>query len=230
MAVIEIATASYPVIYGRLRAMHRHTLYEILVHVGQRPDVYNIATMGELRSFVDGYQLAKHLLDTPIDEVPPLRQFTEWLVRQLGRGDTSSGWWQLIQWKDTDDQTAIAEFSRLISLFAQRIPSRIAHVEIDDTKHSPTGEFRVSYGSDSGMIDLSSHLPTCLRLIKYETDPGVYLEYHFEVDVDGPFLHEQYFDTNAEAYNEGLRDFRVTESEWEIDSDSDTNKPMRDGP
>ena len=182
--------------------------------------MYNIATMGELKSFVDGYSLATALLESPPIEVPPLRQFSEWLVRELDHGNTSFGWWQLIQWKDTDDQTAIAEFGRLVALFAQRVPHQIAHAVIDDATHSPTGEFRVSYRREGHIefTDLSDQLPVRLRLIKYETDPGVYLEYYF--NVDAPFLHEQYFDTTSEAYNEAQQHFCVTASDWKIENAS----------
>ena len=209
-----------------IRALPKYTLYDTLVDVGQRPDMYNIATMGELKSFVDGYRLAAELHDNPPPEVPPLRQLAEWLVRELDRGNKCFGWWQLIQWEDTDDQTAIAEFARLIEQFAQRLPRPIAHAKIDDHRHAPSGEFRVSYRreGDSEWTDLADCLPTRLQLLNYETDPGVYLEYYFKVDE--PYFHEQYFDSTAEAYNEAQRDFHVTASDWKLESASNIDRTM----
>ena len=185
-------------------------IYPVLTDMGQHPQMYSITTMGELKAFVDGYRFGVEKGDSVPSEVPPFRQFSEWLVRKLKRGDTSFGWWQLIQWNDTDEATAIGDFGTLITEFAKRTPTTVADAQIDCGRHVPTGRLQLGVKTSHGYFDLTSVLPVSARITKYMTDDGVYLEYIYDL-----IEHERYCPSVSTAKRDALADFQIDESDWE---------------
>lgn len=185
-------------------------LYAVLTDMAQHPQMYSVSTMAELKSFVDGYRFGVAQGDSR-EEIPPFRQFSEWLVRKLQRGDTSLGWWQLIKWNDTEDGTAIREFGVLIADFAKRTPVTVAALQTDSNHHAPTGRYKHGVVESGTYVDLTEVLPHSVRITKYNTDDGVYLEYAYEQTTS-----ERYCPSVLAATEEAFADFRIDKSAWPI--------------
>jgi hypothetical protein len=183
--------------------------YEVIIDMGCHPEMYSIATIGEIRSFIDGYRFAINQADSRLVEVPPFSQFTEWLVRKLERGNTSFGWWQLIRWNDTDDATAIRDFGMLIAEFSKRQPAIVAEAMLDTVRHCPTGKFNLGSMTNGVYTDFSAVSPLLVRLTKYSTDDGIYLEYHYD---RGDCEH--YCASIAAAKRRAYEDFQIEDADW----------------
>lgn len=187
--------------------------YEVLIDMGYHPERYSITTIGEIKSFIDGYRFAINQPSNKSVEVPPFRQFTEWLVRRLGRGNSSFGWWQLIRWNDTDESTAMRDFGMLIAEFSERQPAIVAEAMLDTVRHRPTGEFHFGSLTNGVYTDLSALSPLLVRLTKYRTDDGIYLEYHY----DGADC-EHYCVSIAAAKRRAYEDFLIEDADWSGDN------------
>ena len=191
--------------------MANYRFYEVLSDMGHRPQMYALSSLAELRTFAQGYEFALRRHGLPA-EIPPFHQFTEWLVRRLGRGSRSLGWWELIQMESEiqAESTALQRFGKLIDEFALRVPSTVAEVYPNPQRHTPTGHFRLGYKThDNKFVDLSQSLPKQLRIVLYATDEGCYLEYHFHET-----HHESYHLSMKQAQAEALADYQVSESDW----------------
>lgn len=191
--------------------MANYSFYEVLSEMGHRPQMYAFTNLAELRTFVEGYEFALRRHGLPA-EIPPFNQFAEWLVRRLGRGSRTQGWWELIQTENEiqAESTALHRFGQLIDEFALRVPSIVADASLDPQRHAPTGRFQLGYKTpDNQFVDFSQILPQQLRIIQYATDEGCYLEYHFHET-----QHESYHLSMKQAQAEALADYQVSASDW----------------
>ncbi len=184
-------------------------LYSVLSDMGQRPATYGVTTICEIKSFIDGYRLAINSGNQSSAEVPPFRQFSEWLVRRLGRGNTSLGWWQIIKRDEIPETAAISHFGSLIAEFARRLPKVVAIARLDDELNQPTGTFQFGYIADGKYTDLTSTRPLLVRIVQYATEDGVYLEYHY-----GKLEYETYCETLVVAQARAHTDFRIQAADW----------------
>ncbi|AMV34965.1 hypothetical protein VN12_22755 [Pirellula sp. SH-Sr6A] len=184
-------------------------LYAVLLDMGLHPETYSIATVGEIRAFMDGYRfaLSRGIVTSP--EVPPFRQFSEWLVRKLDRGNTSMGWWEILKWDETDEAMAIRHFATLIAEFSQRYPTVLAIANLDVERHRPTRQFQYGFAKNGVYTDMTDKGPFAVRITHYALDEGVYLEYCYE-DIE----YERYSDSYLSAQMLANRDFCIEVADW----------------
>ncbi|XZE42927.1 hypothetical protein SH467x_002467 [Pirellulaceae bacterium SH467] len=183
--------------------------YAVLCDMGLHPNAYSVATIGEVRAFIDGYRFGRNRENQPSIEVPPFTQFSEWLVRKLGRGDTSLGWWQILHMDNCNEAAVIRNFAALISEFSQRHPVVVSIAKLDTYRHQPTGNFQFGFVSDGKYTDMSTARPQVAKIIHYASDEGVYLEYTYDIT-----CYEHYCDSLESARDRAHNDFRIEETDW----------------
>ncbi|XZE20981.1 hypothetical protein SH449x_000873 [Pirellulaceae bacterium SH449] len=188
-------------------------IYAVLSDMGLHPAAYGVTTIGEVKSFIDGYQFAIKSSNHSLAEVPPFRQFSEWLVRRLARGNRSLGWWQIIKWGNIPETAAISDFATLITEFARRLPRVMEIARLDEDRNEPTGEFQFGFISEGKYTSLTANRPHLARIVQYATDDGVYLEYHYD-----RLEYETYCDSFAVAQARAHADFRIEIADWILDA------------
>lgn len=186
-------------------------IYGLLEIIRQRPGIYlGQRSLTALKGFIDGYSFA--IVENNIlveEEIPPFRQFHDWVARYYKWYESTAGWKNIILKEVGDEAKACDVFFELLELFKQRLPI-IKYRVLLNSNHKRTGAiFRYSY---IGGIRTELALPQEIRIVHYTTDSGFY---RFDVSLSGEISKIGYFETEKLAMEAVRKEFQVSLDEWE---------------
>lgn len=188
------------------------TIYDVLDEIRAHPGIYFANTLPQVESCIIGYELALVFHDISHDvEIPPFRQFAEWLSRKFGDVKIPIiGWCSTILARSADDAGAVDAFFDLLDEFRTRMPTKVAKAIITPV-HAPTGNYEHGYKKHAAdFVDLTWVMPIGMNIVTYATDKGCYLVCLYS---DGYFT-ETYFSHIIEAEEKAERDFRIAKADW----------------
>jgi hypothetical protein len=148
-------------------------IYELIERIRPRPALYlGSASISQLQSFLNGYQIAAEELNATLEGDPPFGYFHDWIAMKLGKYASTAGWCNmLLESANGDEEKALELFFLHLDQFKQRKATVIlqgAPVEKSEWKYSTnltTGE----------RIQLER--PVLVQIVKYTDDKGVFIRY-----------------------------------------------------
>lgn len=193
-------------------------IYELLEMIKQRPGIYlGQRSLTALAGFIGGYFFA--IAENNIlveEEIPPFRQFHDWVARYYKWYESTAGWKNIILKEVGDEAKACDVFFELLELFKQRFPV-IKHRVFLNFNHKRTGAINRCLYIDG--IETELPLPQEIRIIHYTTDSGFY---RFDVSPSGEISEIGYFETEQLAMEEVYKEFQISLDEWEaLDNQAD---------
>lgn len=187
------------------------SIYELLEMIRPKPQMYlGQRSLTALKGFIGGYDFAKEEKDILVEEeIPPFRQFHDWVARYYKWYESTAGWKNIILQEVGDEAKACDVFFELLELFKQRFPV-IKHRVFLNANHKSTGAIHRCLYIDG--IEKELDPPKEIRIVQYTTDSGFY---RFDVSQAGEISETGYFETEKLAMEEVNREFQVSLDEWE---------------
>uniref|UniRef100_B8HUC0 Uncharacterized protein n=1 Tax=Cyanothece sp. (strain PCC 7425 / ATCC 29141) TaxID=395961 RepID=B8HUC0_CYAP4 len=101
-------------------------LIELLANIKKRPSMYlGRKSLSHLRTFLDGYGLARRQLGIPISiEEKSFEQFQKWIEHRFNQPATQS-WDRIILFYAEDDSIALTRFFELFDEFWQQYSNEV---------------------------------------------------------------------------------------------------------
>ena len=116
------------------------SIYELLEMIRQKPGMYlGQRSLTALRGFISGYYFGREENDMLVEEeIPPFRQFHDWVARYYKWYESTAGWKNIILREVGDEAKACDVFFELLELFKQRFPV-VKHRVFLNQNHKSTG-------------------------------------------------------------------------------------------
>lgn len=178
------------------------TIYDILDHVRERPDMYWGRSLPPIEIFCGGYYsaLSAHHIRQPVPVVGN-SHFGQWLYRRF-KWSLNCGWAQAIRRHCETDEEAFDRFFALLEKYRQLRLVKYGAITLRAT-HKPTGA--CEFGSGAWPLP-----PTRLELYRYEPEDFYFLVEYYPDSMDDRVT----FDSLELAFAHAERFWRIKPAEW----------------
>ncbi len=96
-----------------------HSIFDLLNWIREKPNAFldGECSIRRLRSFLVGYECGMGRLHVALRESAVFREFNDWVAKELGYAEPTSGWCNMILAKTASEEEAFSKFFELLDGF-----------------------------------------------------------------------------------------------------------------